>query len=107
MPTIDAENREVEVVLDREAGEEPRWLVRPRQPERDPATGREDRHVPAEELDVPRRRRELAGDHVEERRLPGPVRAEDRTTLAGANLEIDVAHGFEAAEASAAPPHTG
>src|SRR3990170_6501855 len=106
MPTLDAENREVEVVLDREAEEEPRRLVRARQPERDPATGREDRHVPAEELDAPRRRRELAGDHVEERRLPGPVRAEDRPALAGANLEIDVANGFEAAEAPADPPQT-
>src|SRR3972149_5956111 len=46
MPTLDAENREVEVVLDREAEEEPRRLVRPRQPERDPATGREGRRGP-------------------------------------------------------------
>ena len=57
-----------------------------------------------EELDRARRRREVAGDDVEERRLAGAVRAEDRPTLAVGDVEIDVAHGVKAAEAPADPP---
>ncbi len=53
---------------------------------------------------VPVARRELARDHVEERGLPGPVRAEDRPALAVRDVEVDVAHGLHAAEAPADPP---
>jgi hypothetical protein len=62
--------------------------------------------VDAEQLDGSRRRGELAGDDVEERRLPGAVRPENRPALALANVEVDVAHGLDAAEAPADPPKT-
>ena len=101
-------DRQVEVVLDRQAEEEPRGLVRPGQAEADPRAGRAGcvTSLP-EELDRPVRRRELAGDDVEERGLPRPVRAEDRPPLAGRDVEIDVAHGVKAAEAPADPPQGG
>src|SRR5439155_10396516 len=60
--------------------------------------------VAAEELDRAGGRREVAGDDVEERRLPGAVRAEDRTPLAVRDVEVDIAHGVEAAEPPADPP---
>ena len=41
---------------------------------------------------------------VEQRRLAGPVRAEDRAALAVRDVEVDVAHGLDAAEAPADPP---
>ena len=53
---------------------------------------------------VPDARRDVAGDDVEERRLAGAVRAEDRAPLAVRDVEIDVAHGVEAAEPPADPP---
>ena len=60
--------------------------------------------VGAEQLDRPRRRRELAGDQVEQRRLARAVGPEDGPALAGPHLEVDVAHGVHAAEAPADPP---
>ena len=56
------------------------------------------------ELDRARARRDVARDHVEQRRFSGPVRAEDGPTLAVRDVEVDVAHGVEAAEAPADPP---
>src|SRR5256885_2039510 len=61
-------------------------------------------HGSAEQLDGAGGRREVAADDVEERRLPGPVRAEDRAALARADLEVDVPDGVEAAEPPADPP---
>ena len=58
----------------------------------------------AAELDRARARRDVAGDDVEERRLAGAVRAEDGAPLAVRDVEVDVAHGVEAAEAPADPP---
>src|SRR5205814_10671863 len=103
-PALDANDREVDVVLDREAEEEPGLLVRPGESQSRAPAGRQPRHVPPEELDPPRRRRHVARDDVEERRLPGAVRAEDRPPLAGCDVEVDLAHGMEAAEAPADPP---
>ena len=60
--------------------------------------------VLAEHLDRAGRGREVARDEIEERRLPGAVRAEDRTALAVRDVEIDVAHGLNTAEAPADPP---
>ena len=62
------------------------------------------RHVPAEELDRPDVGGKSPADDVEERRLAGAVRAEDRPALAGRDVEVDVADGVEAAEAPADPP---
>ena len=41
---------------------------------------------------------------TEERRLAGAVRAEDRAPLAVRDIEVDIAHGVEAAEPPADPP---
>ena len=59
-----------------------------------------------QELDRPRARGHVSGDHVEQRRFPGPVRAENRAALARRDVEVDVPHGVEAAEAPADPPKT-
>ena len=53
---------------------------------------------------VPDGRRDVAGDDVEERRLACAVRAEDGAALAVRDVEVDVAHGVEAAEPPADPP---
>ena len=98
------EDREKDVVLDREAGKEPRLLVRPGKPERRPHPRRQVGDVTAHHLDRPRRGLEVARDEVEQRRLPGAVRAEDGTALAVRDVEIDVAHGLNSAEAPADPP---
>ena len=47
---------------------------------------------------------DVAGDDVEQRRLAGAVRPEDRAPLAVRDVQIDVAHGVEATEAPADPP---
>ena len=53
---------------------------------------------------VPERRREVARDDVEERRLAGAVRAENGAPFAVRDVQVDVAHGVEAAEPPADPP---
>ena len=57
-----------------------------------------------EELDRPRGRLDVTRDHVEQRRLARAVRPEDGAALAVRDVEIDVAHGVEAAEPPADPP---
>src|SRR6185503_11714925 len=104
VPAPLADDRQVEVVLDRQAEEEPRGLVGAGEPHADPAPGGQIGHVGAEELNGARGRRELAGDDVEERRLPGPVWPEDGAPLAGPDLQVDAADGLQAAEAPADPP---
>ena len=79
-----------------------RGLVGPAEAEPRPPVRRQVGHVLAEELDRARGREVVAGDHVEERRLPGPVRAEDRAALADRDLHGHVAKSLEGAEA---PPH--
>ncbi len=101
-----AERREIEVVLDREPEEQARLLVRATHPELRARARRERGDVGAEKLDRPRGRREVAGDDVEERCLAGAVRPEDGALLAVGDVEIDVAHGVEAAEPPADPPQT-
>src|SRR5262249_52105747 len=56
------------------------------------------------ELDPARGRRQVARDDVEERRLPGAVRTEDRPPFAGDDLEVDVPDRVESAETPADPP---
>src|SRR5439155_5889526 len=104
MAALDAEDREVDVVLDAQAEEEPGLLIGAGQAELRSLAGRQGGDVLAKQLDGARGRREVARDDVEERRLPGPVRAENRATLAGEELEVDVADGMQAAEAPAEPP---
>ena len=58
----------------------------------------------AEELDRPGARGDVARDDVEQRRLPRAVRPEDGAPLAVRDVEVDVAHGVEAAVTPADPP---
>ncbi len=83
---------------------QPRLLVRAREAELRAVAGGPLRDVLAEELDRARRRRDVAADDVEERRLPGAVRAEDRAPLAVDDVEVDVVHGEKPAEPPADPP---
>src|SRR5207249_2664349 len=62
------------------------------------------RDIRPEQLDRSSRGRQVACDHVEERRLPGAVRTEDRATLTGCDVEVHVPHRVQTAEAPADPP---
>src|SRR5207244_4067722 len=60
----------------------------------------------AVDLDRPVRRRKLARDHAEQRRLPRAVRAEERAQLARRDLEVDaVQHLAPPPEAERDPAH--
>ncbi len=73
-------------------------LERPRDPEGGPAMRPQPRQRPALEPYLAQIGREHAGHQVEQRRLAGPVGADDGVDGAGADLEIDVAERVEAAE---------
>src|SRR4029450_2729211 len=79
---VHPDDREVDRVLDGQAVEEARLLIRPRKATLRPIAGRRARDVLAEQLNGAGRRGEVATNHVEQRRLPRSVRTEDRTTLA-------------------------
>src|SRR6266508_133474 len=100
----DTQHGEVEIVLDAQAEEETRGLIRPGEPHVRPLPGRLPRHVAAEELNRSRCRWELAGHEIEEGRLPRTVRPEDRTPLARKDVEVHAADGLYAPEAPADPP---
>ena len=104
MSTPDAEGREVDALFHRQSEEDAGLLVRAREAEPGARTRRSRRDIRPEQLDRSCRGRDVACDHVEERRLPGAVRAEDRTTLTGCDVEVDVAHSLQTAEAPADPP---
>src|SRR5918999_1874965 len=106
MPPLDAEDGQEEVVLDREAEEEARRLERPRQAEPGALARGRARHVAAEQLHAAGRRRKLARHEVEERRLPGPVRAQDRTALPRQHVEVHAGDRVYAPEAPADPPES-
>ena len=59
--------------------------------------------VAAHHLDRSRRRPEVAGNEIEERRLARPVGPENRTALAVRDVQIDVAYGVDAAEPRPTP----
>src|SRR5262249_54068482 len=56
-------------------------------------------HVLTEQHDLSGGGRKNSGDQIEQRRLAGAVRSDDRLAVAGHDLERDVAHGAQAAEA--------
>ena len=56
-------------------------------------------HVLAEQHDLSGGGRENSGDQIEQGRLAGAVRSDDGLAVAGHDLERDVAHGAQAAEA--------
>ena len=100
----DADDRQVDAVLDGETGEEPRLLVRAGEAELGSVARRPSRDVLAEQLDPSGRGRYVSANDVEERRLPGAVRPQDRPTLAVHDVEIDAVHGEQAPETPADPP---
>ena len=58
----------------------------------------EARDVGAEQRDVALSRRQLAADHIEQRRLAGAVRPDERVTGARLDRQADVVHCLEAAK---------
>ena len=100
----DPEDREVDAVLDGEPVEEPGLLVGAREAEPRPLARRDLRDVPAEHLDRPARRGKVAEMTLKKRRLPRAVRPEDRSPLAGRDVEVDVVDGEEPTEPPADPP---
>jgi len=56
-------------------------------------------HVLTKQHDLSGGRRENSGDQIEQGRLAGAVRSDDGLAIAGHDLERDVAHGAQAAEA--------
>ena len=103
-PAVAADDREVEVVLDRQPGEEPGLLVRARDAQPRAHARGQVRDVGAHQVDRAARGLEVPGDQVEQRRLARAVRAQDGAALAVRDVEIDVAHGLHPAEAPADPP---
>ena len=101
---VHAEHGQVEVVLDAEAAEQPRGLERARQSHPRPGAGGGRGDVPPQQLHRARAGRELPRDQVEQRRLPGAVRPQDRAPLSRAHRQVDVGDGDHAAEAPADPP---
>ena len=99
-----ADDREVEVVLDRQAREEPGLLVRPCDAEPRPHARGEVGDVGAHHVDRAAGRHEVARDQVEQRRLAGAVGPENGAALAVRDVEIDVAHGLHPTETPADPP---
>ena len=93
-PAVATDDREKDVVLDREAGEEAGLLICPRQTELRANPGREVRDVSPHHLDRSGGRGKVTGHEVEERGLAGPVRAEDRAAFAIGDVEIDLAYGL-------------
>ena len=95
---------EKEVVLDAQAEEEPRGLERPREPEPRSAAGGEPRDVRTAKLHGAGAGGKLASNHVEQRRLPRPVRPQDRAALAVGDVEIDSRHRMHPAKPPSDPP---
>ena len=96
-------DRDAHVLQHGELGEDARDLKRPRDPAA-AARGRGERgDVGALEDHAPRRRREQAGDQVEERGLARAVRPDERAELAGVHDQADVAHRPQRAEGAAEP----
>ena len=83
--------------------EEPDVLERAADAERRDLVLREPGDVAPVEDDLARRRRVGAGEHVEERRLAGAVRADQARDRAAREPEVDVGDGDEAAELLAQP----
>ena len=66
-------HRQEEIVAYREIAEQQRRLVGAPKPHTDPLVGRQHRDILTEEADAATRRREVAGDDVEQRRLAGAI----------------------------------
>src|SRR5262249_30234650 len=94
----ETEERERDVVLERVLRKERDDLIRAREPAMAAPPGGEARDLLVEEHDAARVAREIAGEEVEERGLPGAVRPDDQAPLPRRHLERDVVDGGQAAE---------
>ena len=92
-------DRDANVVGDRELGKDLGDLERARHAAPHALVGRERGDVASLEPDRARGRREQAADQVEERRLAGAVRADDRAQFAGLDGQRHVVDGDQAAKA--------
>src|SRR5712692_8696377 len=104
MPTPGPEHREVEVVLDWKSQQELRGLEGPGKSRASAQARGLVCHVPAEQLDRALRRRELAGNHVEQGCLPGSIRTEDGPPFPRLDDQGHIGHGAQATEPPADPP---
>jgi hypothetical protein len=85
-------------VLQRVAIEQSDDLVGARQPAMRTLVGRQFRHVGAEQPYLSGRRRQVAGDLVEQGCLAGAVRPDDQAAFTRADRERDVLGGNQPAE---------
>ena len=104
MAALDADDRQVDAVLDRQPEKVPRLLVGASEAELDARPRGTPADIVAVELDRAARRRHVAADQVEERGLAGAVGPEHGATLALGDVEVDVAHREQPAETPADPP---
>jgi hypothetical protein len=96
-------DRQQHVVENSQPRKQARDLKSPRHPQRRAPMAGPTRHILAEQQHLARRRREYPGYQIEQRRLAGAVRADNRLAVARHDLERDVAHGAQAAEALGQP----
>src|SRR5215470_12879999 len=92
-------DRQQHVVENGELREQAGDLKRSRHSERRASMARPPGHVSAEQHDVPGGGREDSRDQIEQSGLAGAVRSDDGLAVTGHDLERDVAHGAQAAEA--------
>ena len=100
----DAAAGEIDVFAHGQPRKQQRDLVSAPQPAADALVRREGGDVLAEEADRAGGRREVAGDAVEERRLPGAVRAEHSAPLAELDRQRDVDERRERPEQASHAP---
>src|SRR5262249_10513337 len=88
-PGAGPSQRHLQIVLDREVGEDLAALGHVADTERGDLGGRHAARLPAEDLDAALARRRQPHDAAQRRRLAGAVAAEQRHDLAFADLEAD------------------
>ena len=99
----DAAASDKDAIDDCEPREQLTDLIGAPQTSADPLVDGERRHILAEKVDAPSRRRKVAGDRIEQRRLSGAVRTENRPPLAGLNPKVDVGERDQGAELRPTP----
>ena len=78
-------------------------LERPREPDAGDLVGRPAEHRPSGDGDLPAIGDEHPGDDVDDRRLAGAVRADERGDRARAEVDVDLLHRHQRAEAPGDP----
>ena len=101
----ETEQRQHDVVHQRVARKQREDLVGPRQAERHPPRRRQAQQFLAEQPHGAAVRIEIAGHEIEQRRLAGPIRADDEAAFARHHLDRYILGGRQAAEALAQSRH--